>query len=417
MASTERFVSLDSDLPCGRSQSRRHHITGLANRWQTIQINSRATPVPYCPGNLKLNLIKSVLYRTSAQSSAGMSFSRLEERDLTLQIGDTLVHAGLGHRRGRRGRDRKSQAEPARRAYLPTDLTTPVISLSNAAALPAAGTSRGTSRTGERTVEHRNEIPPGSACSPPSAPCGAAGGDRSGRQGDVYATPAPVHQHTSTDFRRLPAGCCKIATRRGTGQKAARRSPGNVQILQICRPGLDPGPRVAPKGLSPWPLRQAQGRPLDPGSPLRSVRGGKGRTGQGSPLRSVRGGKGRTGQGESGEICPERGRRGGSKKPACDPFDRLRACPELAEGAGSWAPKSRANPRNCAKSSKFAAPDPDPGPRVAPKGLTPWLLVPGSPLRSVRGGKSRTGQGESGAAMALVFDGPVRNGGRVDFSG
>jgi len=33
-----------------------------------------------------------------------------------------------------------------------------------------------------------------------------------------------------------------------------------------------------------------------------------------------------------------------------------------------------------------AAPDPDPGPRVDPRGFSPWLLVPGSPLRSVRGG-------------------------------
>ncbi|MCY3773464.1 MAG: hypothetical protein OXG98_15770, partial [Gemmatimonadetes bacterium] len=29
--------------------------------------------------------------------------------DLTLQIGDTLVHAGLGHRSGLRSRDRKRQ--------------------------------------------------------------------------------------------------------------------------------------------------------------------------------------------------------------------------------------------------------------------------------------------------------------------
>ena len=38
-----------------------------------------------------------------------MTLGRREERDLTLQIGDTLVHAGLGHRRGRSGRNRKSQ--------------------------------------------------------------------------------------------------------------------------------------------------------------------------------------------------------------------------------------------------------------------------------------------------------------------
>ena len=53
---------------------------------------------------------------------------------------------------------------------------------------------------------------------------------------------------------------------------------------------------------------------------------------------------------------------------------------------------TRVPPQNAARSptpTKLpdnAAPDPDPGPRADPNGVCLWPLVPGSSLRSVRGG-------------------------------